>query len=103
MGYQLSITEFDVNDKMAPMDAAVRDQMVADYGKAYLDLMLSYPQLKDVLCWGMCDRYSWLEDFDPRADKARKRGTPYDAEFRPKPLRRDAIAFAFAQTKAGHA
>lgn len=102
MGYQLLITEFDVNDKMAPMDVAVRDRMVADYGKAYLDLMFSYPQLGDVLCWGMCDRYSWLENFDPRADKARKRGTPYDPEFRPKPLRQ-AIASAFADAKALHA
>jgi endo-1,4-beta-xylanase len=102
MGYQLLITEFDVNDKMAPTEVAVRDRMVADYGKAYLDLMLAYPQLGDVLCWGMCDRYSWLEGFDPRADKARKRGTPYDVDFRPKPLRQ-AIASAFAEAKSRHA
>ena len=102
MGYKLLITEFDVNDHMAPANIALRDQMVADYGKAYLDLMLSYPQLGDVLCWGMCDRYSWLENFDPRADKARKRGAPYDAQFRPKKLRA-AIASAFAQAKARHA
>jgi endo-1,4-beta-xylanase len=102
MGYQLLITEFDVNDRMAPTDIQVRDRMVADYGKAYLDLMLSYPQLGDVLCWGMCDRYSWLESFDPRTDKARKRGTPYDVDFRPKPLR-TAMASAFAGAAARHA
>ena len=61
MGYKLLITEFDVNDRMAPTAIAARDRMVADYGRAYLDLMLSYPQLGDVLCWGMSDRYSWLE------------------------------------------
>jgi endo-1,4-beta-xylanase len=102
MGYQLLITEFDVNDRMAPTAIAARDRMVADYAKAYLDVMLSYPQLGDILCWGMCDRYSWLEDFDPRADKAPKRGTPYDAKFRPK-LLRTAIASAFAQAKSRHA
>jgi endo-1,4-beta-xylanase len=69
--------------------------MVADYAKAYLDIMLSYPQLKDVLAWGMVDRYSWLEGFDPRADKLKKRGTPYDANFKAKPMR-EAIASAFA-------
>jgi endo-1,4-beta-xylanase len=95
MGYKLLITEFDVNDKMAPMDIAKRDTIVADYARAYLDIMLSYPQQRDVLAWGMVDRYSWLEGFDPRADKARKRGTPYDAQFRAKPLRQ-AIAAAFA-------
>lgn len=102
MGYRLLITEFDVNDRMAPTNIAVRDSMVADYARAYLDLMLSYPQLGDVLCWGMCDRYSWLENFDPRADKAKKRGTPYDAQFRPK-LLRQSIASAFARAKTRHA
>jgi endo-1,4-beta-xylanase len=102
MGYKLVITEFDVNDHAAPADIAVRDRMVADYGKAYLDIMLSYPQLGDILCWGMTDRYSWLDGFDPRADKLLKRGLPYDASFRPKPLRA-AIAAAFAGATARHA
>ncbi|MGN6589440.1 MAG: endo-1,4-beta-xylanase [Sphingomicrobium sp.] len=94
MGYKLLITEFDVNDHAAPKDIRIRDQMVADYGRAYLDLMLSYPQLRDVLAWGMTDRFSWLNGFDPRADKSMKRGTPYDAYYRPKPLR-EAMAAAF--------
>jgi endo-1,4-beta-xylanase len=95
LGYKLVITEFDVNDHAAPTAIVPRDRMVADYAKAYLDVMLSYPQLGDVLCWGMVDRYSWLNAFDPRADGTRKRGTPYDVDFRPKPLRQ-AIADAFA-------
>jgi endo-1,4-beta-xylanase len=102
MGYQLLITEFDVNDRTAPSAIAPRDRMVADYAKAYLDVMLSYPQLRDVLCWGMVDRYSWLEGFDPRADKQKKRGTPYDEQFRPKPLRA-AIANAFGEARSRHA
>jgi len=102
MGYQLLITEFDVNDRTAPSAIGARDRMVADYAKAYLDLMLSYPQLRDVLYWGMVDRYSWLEGFDPRADKQPKRGTPYDRNFRPKPLR-EAIAAAFASARSTHA
>jgi endo-1,4-beta-xylanase len=101
MGYKLVITEFDVNDHSAPADIAVRDRMVADYAKAYLDVMLSYPQLGDLLCWGMTDRYSWLGDFDPRADKLPKRGLPYDANFRAKPLRQ-AIAAAFTGAQTRH-
>lgn len=97
MGYKLVITEFDVNDQKAPDDIALRDRMVADFAEAYFDVMLSYPQLRDILAWGMVDRYSWLTDFDPRADKSVKRGTPYDSEFRPKPLRaRIAASFAKA-------
>ena len=102
MGYQLLITEFDVNDHDAPTAIVPRDRIVADYGKAYLDLMLGYPQLQDVLCWGMCDRYSWLDGFDPRADKTLKRGTPYDVNFRPKPLRA-SMASAFAHASSRHA
>ena len=102
MGYRLVITEFDVNDHMAPTATAPRDLMVADYARAYLDLMLSYPQLGDILCWGMCDRYSWLSGFDPRADKTMTRGTPYDANFRPKPLRQ-AMASAFSSAASAHA
>jgi endo-1,4-beta-xylanase len=94
MGYKLVITEFDVNDQKAPDDVQVRDRMVADYARAYLDVMFSYPQLRDVVAWGMVDKYSWLTDFDPRADRSIKRGTPYDDQFRPKPLR-EAMAAAF--------
>ncbi|MDP8912320.1 MAG: endo-1,4-beta-xylanase, partial [Pseudomonadota bacterium] len=101
MGYGLVITEFDVNDRKAPDDIALRDRMVADYARAYLDVMLSYKQLRDVLAWGMVDKYSWLTDFDPRTDKSIKRGTPYDAAFRPKPLR-DAIAAAFRAATTQH-
>ncbi|MGK6356726.1 endo-1,4-beta-xylanase [Sphingomonas sp. DT-207] len=86
MGYRLAITEFDVNDKGLPRDIATRDQAVADYAAAYLEIMFAYPQLRDVLAWGMCDKYSWLQSFTPRADGAPLRPAPYDAQFRPKPL-----------------
>ncbi|UIJ47200.1 endo-1,4-beta-xylanase [Sphingomonas cannabina] len=95
MGFDLVITEFDVNDRKAPADIAARDGAVADYAQAYLDIMFSYPQLREMLVWGLSDRYSWLEGFDPRADKLPKRGLPYDREFRAKPLR-SAIARALA-------
>jgi endo-1,4-beta-xylanase len=95
MGYGLKITEFDVNDQALPADIVVRDLSVADYTSAYLDLMFSYSQLKDILAWGMCDRYSWLQEFKPlRADGQTKRSCPYDGEFKAKPLRA-AIARAF--------
>jgi endo-1,4-beta-xylanase len=97
MGYALVITEMDVNDQALPKDITQRDQGVADYAAAYLDLMLSYPQLKDVLVWGMCDGYSWLQSFEPlRRDSAPKRPCPYDTDFKAKPLR-TAIAAALSR------
>jgi len=94
MGYKFVVTEFDVNDNGLPADHALRDRAVADYARAYFDIMFSYPQLKDVLAWGMCDKYSWLNGFSPRPDGEHKRSTPYDEMFQPKPLYA-AIAAAF--------
>ena len=93
MGYDLVITELDVHDKGLPADIAERDRAVADLARVYLDLMLSYRQLGDIMVWGMSDRYSWLQGRSPRSDGLPKRPCPYDADFRPKPLR-EAIATA---------
>ncbi|MEI9928444.1 MAG: endo-1,4-beta-xylanase [Sphingomonas sp.] len=57
------------------------------------------PSSGDVLAWGMCDKYSWLNGFSPRADGEIKRATPYDAAFRQKPLH-SAIAQALAAAPA---
>jgi endo-1,4-beta-xylanase len=93
MGYDLIITELDVHDKGLPADIAERDRATADLARAYLDLMLSYDRLGDIMAWGMSDRYSWLQGRSPRPDGLAKRPCPYDADFRPKPLR-EAIAAA---------
>ena len=98
MGYRLLITEFDVKDKALPADIAKRDAAVADYARRYLDLMLEYGEhLDDILAWGMVDRFNWLQNFDPakRPDGGAVRGTPYDDDYRPKPLR-EAIAKSLA-------
>jgi endo-1,4-beta-xylanase len=87
MGFDLLITEFDVNDRDLPADVVVRDRAVADHARAYLDLMLSYPRLGDILAWGMSDLHSWLQNNTRRPDGLAKRPCPYDADFRPKPLR----------------
>jgi endo-1,4-beta-xylanase len=101
MGYDLLITEFDVNDRGIAGGIAARDRAVADYAKAYLDLMLSYRQLGDVLVWGMTDNRSWLQERPPRADGLPKRPTPYDSDYRPKPLR-GAIAAALRGAASRH-
>jgi endo-1,4-beta-xylanase len=99
MGLGLLITELDVEDRRLPADIALRDAQAGAYAKAYLDLTLSYPQVRDVLCWGMDDRYSWLLRRDPRADGLAKRPCPYDVDLKPKPFRA-AIAQAMADAPA---
>ncbi|VXC92921.1 endo-1,4-beta-xylanase [Sphingomonas sp. 8AM] len=95
MGYRLLITELDVRDNGLPADPVARDRGVADYARRYLDVMFAYPQLRDVVAWGLCDRFSWIGPFEPRPDKAARRPCPYDADYRAKPLRM-AIAQALA-------
>jgi endo-1,4-beta-xylanase len=94
MGYDILITEFDVHDKGLPADIPSRDKTVADYGRAYLDLMLSYRQVKQVLTWGVVDHHSWLQTRWLRPDGLPKRPLIYDDNYRPKPLRA-AVAAAF--------
>lgn len=93
MGYRLHITEMDVSDKRLPSDIALRDQAVADYARAWLDCLLDYSQMDSIIMWGMTDQYNWLNGLTPRADGLLKRATPYDENFRAKPLR-TAIADA---------
>jgi endo-1,4-beta-xylanase len=100
MGYDVLITEFDVNDQRLVADIQKRDRAVAQYARNYLDLMFAYPRLKDVLVWGMCDGASWLQHFNPlRGDGLPKRPCPYDSNFHPKPLR-GAIAAALEAASA---
>ncbi|WCL55290.1 endo-1,4-beta-xylanase [Gimibacter soli] len=91
MGYRLVITEFDVQDKALPTDIAARDAGVSAYARAYLDMMLNYKEMGDVLAWGLSDRYSWLQGFSPRDDGTPVRGCPYGHDFKAKPLH-EAIA-----------
>jgi endo-1,4-beta-xylanase len=94
MGLDLLVTELDVHDNPLPGAMARRDAEVAAHTRAYLDVMLSYRQTRTVMCWGLSDRYSWLNGFRPRPDGLPKRPCPFDAELRPKPMR-DAVAAAF--------
>ncbi|MEI9994428.1 MAG: endo-1,4-beta-xylanase [Rhizomicrobium sp.] len=94
LGLDLVITEFDEGDQNLPADIALRDAAVADLARRYFDVMLSYPQLRYVMAWGLVDKYSWLRERWPRPDGLPKRPSLYDDDYRPKPMR-DAIAGAF--------
>ncbi len=87
MGYRLLLTEFDVKDNGLPADHGARDAGVANYTRAYMEVMLSYPQLRDILAWGMVDKFSWLQGFAPRADGLPQRCCPYGDDYHPHPMR----------------
>jgi endo-1,4-beta-xylanase len=101
MGYNLLITEFDVHDAPLPADVAKRDAQVAALGRAFLDLTLDFREVNAVLCWGLADKYTWLQRRTPRADGLPKRPTPFDERFGVKPLFHSmAAAFRAAPARA---
>jgi endo-1,4-beta-xylanase len=61
--------------------------MVADHARRYLETALDETAVKGLICWGLSDRYSWLNapPFN-RADGLASRGQPLDASLHRKPL-----------------
>ena len=99
MGYKLLITEFDVHDATLPAEITPRDHAVAALGRAFLDITLDFREVNAVLCWGLADNHTWLQGRNPRQEGVAKRPTPFDSNYRAKPLR-TAIADAFRATPA---
>lgn len=89
MGFDLLITEFDVNDRALPADFGKRDAAAAALARDYLDVTLSYPRCRDLLLWGMADHVNWLQDWKDakRTDGLPQRPSPYDSRLRAKPMR----------------
>jgi len=100
LGLTIQITELDVTDENAPADVMVRDALVADTYRRFLDVALEEPAVKMVVTWGLSDRHSWIvrrETYQAkwRTDDTASRPLPFDADLGPKPAF-DAIAGAFA-------
>jgi endo-1,4-beta-xylanase len=82
------ITELDVLDDGLPADRTIRDRLVADAYRRYLDATLQEPAVGAVIAFGLSDRYTWLQEDYPREDGAPRRPLPFDEELRPKPAYR---------------
>jgi endo-1,4-beta-xylanase len=100
LGLTIQITELDVTDAHAPADIAVRDQLIADTYRRFLDAALDEPAVKMVVTWGLSDRHSWIVRRETNEAKWRKDGLPsrplpFDADLRPTPAFA-AMADAFA-------
>jgi endo-1,4-beta-xylanase len=100
-GLKLRITEFDVNDRALPADTTLRDRMVAEAARRFLDIALDEPALDTLITWGLSDRTTWLrnEPVARRRDGLPPRPLPYDAHFAAKPMR-EAIAGALRAARA---
>ncbi|WP_433158059.1 endo-1,4-beta-xylanase [Kribbella sp. CA-247076] len=92
-GLAILITELDVLDDGLPAAIGPRDRAVADVYRRYLDVTLDEKAVKAVVAFGLTDRYTWLEEDQPREDGAPRRPLAFDSELRPKPAY-DAIGTA---------
>ena len=99
LGLKLLITELDVDDSAFPDDTTTRDRMVAETYHDFLSLVLGNPALIAVLTWGLSDKYTWLDDSDPRTDGTPQRPLPLDSQYHRKPAWY-AISNAFKNTPA---
>jgi endo-1,4-beta-xylanase len=93
-GLKILITEMDVFDRGLPKAPKIRDQKVADVYRHYLDVALDEHAVKVVNCFGLTDRYTWLDEDYPRADGAHRRPLAFDRSLKPKPAY-FAISHAF--------
>lgn len=94
-GMAVFITELDVREADRSLPVAQRDRRVADLAGALVDVALDQPAVRGITCWGLSDRYSWLNaEGSDRPRPGLNRGLPLDRALRPKALH-DAIANAF--------
>ncbi|WP_019995957.1 endo-1,4-beta-xylanase [Aureimonas ureilytica] len=111
-GLEIHITELDVRERELSAPPAVRDRLVAEITKRYLDVALDCPSVRAVTTWGLSTRHSWLaiepEDLEfywrlvgeAGPGPGFNRGLPYDSDMRPAPMR-EAILSAFERRPLG--
>ncbi len=79
LGYQLLLTELDVNDYKVRGDDEDRDVAVAQHATEYLDIVFSVTKPISIATWGLSDRYTWLRQYYKRSDGMPLRPLPLDA------------------------
>ncbi|MDF1605421.1 endo-1,4-beta-xylanase [Nocardioides sp. YIM 152315] len=93
-GLPILVTELDVLDEGLPKNPRKRDRKVADVYRRYLDVTLDESAVKVVVAFGLTDRYTWLDEDQPREDGSHRRPLAFDRRLNPKPAYH-AISRAF--------
>jgi endo-1,4-beta-xylanase len=84
-GLPILITEMDVLDDGLPAGFERRDRMVADVYRRYLDVTLDEKAVKAVIAFGLTDRFTWLDEDQPRDDGTHRRPLAFNRALQPKP------------------
>lgn len=85
LGLDIYVTELDVNDQHMPGDARERDRASAGIYGAFLRAMLAQGAVKQVVTWGLSDRYTSKSTLFPRPDGQAVRPLPFDSNLKAKP------------------
>lgn len=102
LGYDIHITQLDVNDTGVPGPISARDLAVAELYERYLGSVLKNPAVKVVELSQLADPASWMRDPVTSAQlgiRPKARPVVYDEAFRKKPSW-DAIARALKAAPA---
>lgn len=88
-GVEIIITELDVRESDFDSNSETRDKRIASVTEAYLDTVFAECVPRELVLWGLSDRYSWLSKpkFNPENPQGfLNRGLPYDSDMRQKAL-----------------
>ncbi len=88
LGFEIAITELDVNDRAFPDDVKQRDAEVAGVYARFLAAVLPIKAVKTLTLWQMADHTSWMfYDHAAKNPNAPRQPRPliYDASFKRKP------------------
>lgn len=85
MGVSLLVTELDVINWESAPDAQSQDRAAGALVSDLLEGVFAWKAPELVVAWGLTDRYSWIEDVQPRPDGAPGRPLPLDRDMKPKP------------------
>lgn len=74
----IHITELDVKDNEHPVNITTRDNEIAAIYQEFLAVCLEQSAVKQVITWGLSDKYTWIADSQPRPDGEPVRPLPLD-------------------------
>ncbi len=80
------VTELDVIDWRLPADIGQRDNAAARHVGDFLEALGAEGNLRDVVSWGLTDRYSWIAEVFKREDGLPPRPLPFDTDYQAKPM-----------------